>query len=408
MSGIIGMRSTIAAERIVTLLTWNHFVPGYNEELQRQVEEWGKINGVKVRVDFLSLPDLTTRLAAEAEAQKGHDVVMVWNFSPALYKDNLATLDDLAVELGDLYGPWNEGGKYLCFIEDHWYAIPWTYQSLLGNINVQYWHQIGLEPEQVANFTWDDLLNAAKKLYEIGHPIGFAINDTFDANGGLFPILWSFGAKVVDEEGNIAINSPETRAAIKFVMELAKYMPQEVFAWDDAGNNKFMLSGYGSWTPNPPSIWAVAKIKGLPIADSLDHVPMPAGPAGQYRVGDFINLGVWKFSPNVDLAKDLIRFLLRPDNIVKQVEASWGYNTPSLRAYEEISYWMVNKPLRYYFPPKEMVRPSGWPAPPGPEIQIAYNTHIVPIMFAKAVTGDATIDEAIQWAEKQLRDIYRK
>lgn len=395
-------------KKLVTMLTWSHFVPGYNAELQREVEQWGAIKGVDVRVDFLSLTDITTRLAAEVQAQKGHDVVMTWNFTPALYKDNLVPLDGLAAELQNQYGDFDEGGKYLCLLDGHWMAIPWTYQSLLANINTQYWGQIGYTADQVGKLTWNQFLDAAQKLDAIGHPVGFALSDTFDANGGLYPILWDFGAKVVDENGNITINSDKTRAAIEYVMKLAKYMPSEIFAWDGGGNNKFMLSGTGSWTPNPPSIRPVAVRDKLPVADFLDHVPLPSGPAGHYRVADYINLGIWKFSPNVDLAKDLIRFLLRPDNIVKQVEASQGYNCPTLKAYDGISYWMAHPSLRYYFPPVEDVRPSGWPAPPGPGIQTAYNLYVVSTMFAKAVTGRATVDEAMQWAEQQLKDIYGK
>jgi len=369
-------------------------------------EEWGRINGVSVRVDFLSLPDLATRLPAEVEAQSGHDIVLLFNYNVSLFKEHLAPVDDLANELGILYGPWDEGAKYLCYLDGHWLAIPWSSQSLVANINKEHWNAIGLSTADLIDFTWEDLLEVAPKLAETGHPIGFAIKDTFDANGGLFPVLWSFGARVIDENGNVTVNSPETKAAIEYVIKLSQYMPPEVFAWDDAGNNRFILSGIGSWTVNPPSIWAVAVRDQLPIAELIDHVPLPSGPEGRFRVADYNNFGIWKFSKNIDLAKDLLRFLLRPDNVSKQVEASWGYNQATLRAYDEISYWMSHEPLRYYLPAMEELRPTGWPAPPGPEWPMAYNLHIVPLMFAKAVMGEMTPEEAMEWAEEQLLQIY--
>jgi multiple sugar transport system substrate-binding protein len=397
-----GIGGALATGRELTILTWNHFVPGFNQEFVRQVEEWGRINGVSVRVDFLSLPDLAARLPAEVEAKAGHDIVLLFNYNVALFKEHLVPLDDLANELDTLYGPWAEGAKFLAFLDGHWWAIPWCFQSLVATINKEAWKAIGVSVDDLVNFTWEDLLRVAPKLAEIGHPIGFAIKDTFDANGGLFPILWSFGARVVDENGYVTVVSPETRAAIEYVMKLAKYMPPDVFAWDDAGNNRFMLSGVGSWTPNPPSIWAVAVRDKLPIADSIDHAPLPSGPYGRFRVADYNSFGIWQFSPNIDLAKDLLRWLMRPDNVVKQVEASWGYNEPTLKAYNEISYWISHAPLRYYHPPVEELRPTGWPAPPGPQWAMAYNLHIVPLMFAKAVTGELTPDEAMQWAEAEL------
>lgn len=405
VSLICGFELVWATQPEVTVLVWSHFVPGFKEEFVRQVTEWGRIKGVSVQVDFLSLPDLATRLSAEAEAQSGHDIVMLFNYQVALFKEQLVPLDDLATELETLYGSWTEGAKFLCFLDGQWRAIPWCFQSLVANINKDHWAAIGLSPEDLIDFTWDDLLDVAPKLAARGTPIGFALRDTFDANGGLFPILWSFGAKVVDENGYVTVVSPETKAAIEYVMKLAKYMPPEAFAWDDAGNNRAMLAGTLSWTPNPPSIWASAVINNLPIAKSLDHVPMPSGPQGRFRVADYNSFGIWKFSKNVDLAKDLIRFLMRPDNVSKQVEASWGYNQPTLRVYDEISYWMLRDPLRYYHPAVEELRPSGWPAPPGPEWATAYNLNIVPLMFAKAVTGEMTPDEAMLWAEARLLEI---
>lgn len=395
-----------AATREVTVLSWNHFVPGFNEEFTRQVQEWARINGVSARVDFLSLPDLATRLPAEVEGRSGHDIVMLFNYQVALFKNHLVPLDDLAEELESLYGEWDAGGEYLCQLDEHWRAIPWTSQSLVANINTDHWRAIGFSPADLVDFTWQDLLEVAPKLAEIGHPIGFAIKDTFDANGGLFPILWSFGARVIDENGNVTVNSPEMKAAIEYVIKLSQYMPPEVFAWDDAGNNRFILSGIGSWTPNPPSIWAGAARDRLPIAELIDHVPLPSGPEGRFRVADYNSFGIWEFSENVELAKDLLYFLFRPDNVGKQVEASWGYNQFLLRAYNEISYWKSHEPLRYYLPAVEELRPTGWPAPPGPEWPMAYNLHIVPLMFAKAVTGEMTPEEAMEWAEEQLLQIY--
>lgn len=391
---------------LVTLLTWSHFVPTYNPELERQVAEWAKLRGVDARVDYLSLPDITSKLAAEAEAKAGHDIVLMWNFLPALYKESLVELDDIATKLEEKYGPWLEGAKYLNFLDGHWRAIPWSYQSLLANINVKHWRQIGLEPDDVAKLSWDDLLEKAKELHKLGHPVGLVIAETFDAYGSLYSLLWSFGARAVDEKGNVVIDSPETRAALEYAKELFQYMPREMLGWDDAGNNRFLLSGVGSWTPNPPSIWAVAKLKKLPIAEEFDHVPMPAGPAGAFRVGDFNNLGIWKFSPNIDLAKDLILFLMEKENYSKQIIASMGYNQPTLEAFKDIPVWREEPKLRYYGSPVEEIRPSGWPSPPNPATQIAYNLLIIPTMFVKVVTGEASIPEAIKWAETQLKRIY--
>lgn len=395
-----------AQKKTVTMLQWSHFVPPFNPELQRQVEEWGKLRGVEARVDFIAHRDLPAKLAAEAEARTGHDIVQLRFFDGALLRANLVNVADLARDLEKTTGPWLDIAKYVGFVGGEWVGIPWYYYSTIATINTEYWAKIGLTSDQVAKLTWDEFLEAARKLQANNAPVGMAISETSDANDNAFSVLWSFGAAMADAKGNVTINSPETAAAIEYVKKLMKVMPPDVLAWDDASNNRFMLSGTGSWTPNAPSIWAVAKKDKMPIETKFDHVPMPAGPKGRFRNALPTSLGIWKFSPNVDLAKDLIRFLLAKENFAKQAEASWGYNKPLLAGNRTSQIWTQERALRYYEPPKETVHVSGYPAPASPGTQIALTLFILPNMFAKAVTGEMTTPKAIEWAERQLRRIY--
>ena len=49
----------------------------------------------------------------------------------------------------------------------------------------------------------------------------------------LIPTAWSWSTP-----GNIKINSDETRAALEYLKKLMAVNPPEVYAWDDAGNNR--------------------------------------------------------------------------------------------------------------------------------------------------------------------------
>lgn len=400
------VRGAAQAQQEVTLLTWSHFVPTYNPELQKLVAEWAQSRKVNARVDFLSLPDLMPKLAGEAEAKRGHDIILGFNFVPALYKENLVDLDDLAEDLGRRYGPWGESGKFHAFLDGHWKALPWYYQSLIADTNVDHWKAIGMSPDDVGKLTWEGFLQKAKELHKAGHPVALVTAETYDAYGSLYPLLWSMGGKAVDPKGNVVIKSAETKAALEYAKELFQYMPREMLGWDDGGNNRYLLSGVGSWTPNPPSIWLVARNRNLPIAEKIDHVPMPSGPAGQFRVSDHNSLAIWRFSRNIDLAKDLIKFLMEKPNYDRQIVAAGGYNQAPLRQFQGHSVWKTERPLRHYEPPVEQVRPAGWPAPPNPGSQISYNLLIVPLMFVKAVTNELSIPDAMAWAEKQLQRVY--
>jgi multiple sugar transport system substrate-binding protein len=394
--------------RSISMIHWSHFVPAYNPELERQVTEWSARRGATARVDFVAYRDIPAKLAAEAESRTGHDVVQLRVFDAALYRQHLVPLDDVAQEVERESGPWLPLARYLGFLDGRWYGVPWYYWSFPATINTEHWGAIGMGAANVAALDWNAFLEAAERLYRRGTPVGMAISQTFDANDALYPLLWSFGGRTVDEKGNVVIDSAETAAAIEYAKRLFRLMPRDVLGWDDAANNRFILAGVGSWTPNAPSIWAVAKLQNLPIAGKIDHVPMPRGPKGRFRSASTLALGVWKFSRNVELAKDLIRHLLSPANYARQVEASMGYNQPFLRKLGQHAYWRNEPVLRFYEPVREQLAVPGWPGPAGEGAQLVYTAFIVPLMFAKAVTGEMSTAEAIRWAARELQARYRR
>jgi multiple sugar transport system substrate-binding protein len=388
------------------MLHQSFFVPSLEPELTRQVAEWAKIRGVNARLDFMAGGQIPAKLASEAEAKTGHDIFWLRAVDSALYKNQLATLDDVAVAVEKDSGPWLEPARYLAEFDGHWYGVPWYYWSFPATINTKYWSQIRMGTDNVAALSWEGLGEAAVELQRIGHPVAFAISETPDSNDILYPLLWSFGGRTVDERGSVVLDSNETAQAVEFVKRLFTHMPREVLGWDDGSNNRYLLSGIGSWSNNPPSIWASARLNKLPIAEEFDHVPLPRGPKGRFRTCGSYTCGVWKFSQNIDLAKDLIRYLLRPENFRKQVEASMGYNQPLLKKFRDIPYWRQERTLRYYEPPKEQITMAGWPGPRGPGAVKTYTLSIIPIMFAKAATGQMPTAAAIKWAADQIRQQY--
>src|SRR3546814_5066522 len=58
---------------------------------------------------------------------------------------------------------------------------------------------------------YQQVLDCAKKLKANGHPMGMALgNAVGDGNGWTHTILWGFGGKMVDDDGQVVLDSPET------------------------------------------------------------------------------------------------------------------------------------------------------------------------------------------------------
>ena len=95
----------------------------------------------------------------------------------------------------------------------------------------------------------------------------------------------SYGAQLVDKDGNITANSEPVKTVLDWFKRLVPALPSEVFAWDNASNNKYLISGKGSLILNPPSAWAVAVRDAPKIAEQLWTFPPPKGPKGRIEAG---------------------------------------------------------------------------------------------------------------------------
>jgi multiple sugar transport system substrate-binding protein len=393
-----------AETREVKMISWNHYVPRADVVLREQAEAFSKAAGVKLTIDTIPHAHIAAKLIGEAQAGVGHDIILLRNVQTALHKNSLVVMDDLAEELAGKYGDWYDVGRLAEFLDGHWRAIPWFYISAGCTYRTDLFEQIGEAPPD----SYTDLLRSGRKLKKIGHPVGFGISQTGDSTRTLYPILWSFGAKYVEEDGKtVAINSPATEAAVEYVKQVySDCMTPEVLSWDDASNNRFMLSGKGSWTRNAISIYVAARRKNMPIADKFDHTIPPKGPERRLGMLSYQSMGVWKFSKNQDVAKDWMRFLFQPDNFNPWIEAAGGYSQPLLPAFDDHPIWRSDPKLKSLIGFAKYATIDCWPGPSTPESGQTFNTYIISNMFAKAVTGTPT-KQAITWAEGELQRIYK-
>jgi len=391
----------------LTILTWAHFIRSSDEFLKQVAQEFGKKHGITVRVDTISLNDISSKLAAEVQSGAGHDIVLLMNYSTALYKDHLVPLNDVIAKIEEIYGPYQPAGQEASKIGDTWYSIPCYYTPAPGVYRKDYFQQAGVKPPD----TFDDLLKAAEKLNKIDHPIGLPISHCGDSNDWLFQTMASFGAHAVDENGNVIIDSPETREVIEYVKKLYKYMPSDVLSWDGAGNNRWILSEVGSYIINSLSVVIAARNSFPEIFDNLGLVLSPKGPHGRYSTTSLYTYGVTKWSNAKDLAKEFLLFLFEKENFKGWVKASGGYDMPlfkDLTLFKDLKCWNDYPDIDVVFKVGDLYHLPLWPAPAGGEAQLTYDSYIIPDMFAYAVTGKMSTDEAIKWAENQLKRIWGK
>ena len=149
--------------------------------------------------------------------------------------------------------------------------------------------------------------------------------DSINNNGVVFT---AYGAQLVDEEGNITVKSDATRQALEYFQKLVRFLPESVWAWDNASNNKSLISGQTSLIQNPPSAYAVAKRDAPKIAEQLWTVHSPKGPEGRFDPSGYYYWAIWNFSQNKSAAKSLLAYLSTRESQEKLVTASVGFDLP--------------------------------------------------------------------------------
>jgi multiple sugar transport system substrate-binding protein len=392
-----------AQPREITLLSPTHFVAASDRKLRELAQRFTKDTKIRVTINHIANPQLPAKLAAEVQMQSGHDLIDLRMHLPIYHEHHLVDLTDVVVPLaernGGLYGFCAEAA----LVQGRWRAMPWHHRSFPGSYNKRYFDQVG----EKAPETWDNLLQAGRKLKAYGYPVGIAISQTYDATSTLSAIMWCYGAKTVEADGKtVAINSKETEAAIEYVRQLyTDAMEPEVLLWDDNSNNRLLLSGRGSWIHNPHSHYLLAKEKQMLIAEQIYFHLSPRGPAGRHTPTVVRSLGIWKFSKNIDAAKEFIKFHFSGENYSDFISASECFNAPVYKSMEDHPAWKTDAKYEAIKESGKFGHLYGWPAPGDEKSQQVTYAFVIPNMFAKAVTSAST-NEAIAWAEGEIRRIY--
>ncbi len=376
----------------------------YNEDSDKAVDKLGKEFAAKhaadFRADFIDQPEVAAKLTAEEQARNGHDMVDLQDNLPTIHKNFLAPLDDIVADITKQDGDFFPIARSSGYVDGHWVSLPWLGNAALSVYRADYFKQVEEQPAE----TWDDLLRAAAKLKNIGHPVGIPISQCEDANSILYPLLWSYGAAVADPQGRIAIDSPATQAALDYARKLFQQMEPSVLSWDDSGNNKYMLSGRGAWTINAPSIYLKARKDKMPFADSIAQSAPPAGVKGRFYYADIHGWGVFNFSPNVELAKQLLRSMYTQESQKLFLTLGQGYDMPVLSRFDVNPPYASDPQLRPLVGFMKNAHLASYPAAPDTRAEKAYQTYIIPNMFARAVQG-ASNKDAIDFAVKALSDV---
>lgn len=404
---------------------WDHWVPGANAITEQLTKEWAAKEKVDVQIDFIPSQgnkNLLT-IAAEAQAKSGHDILAFPTWTPAENAKLLEPVDDIMAPLIAQNGEVNDTVKYLARSDNKWIAVPATVGSQIkgpctridllkqhAGIDIKAMYPAG-GPPKADGWTTDAFLKAAEACHKAGVPFGIGLGTTSDSVDTAGAFAHAFGARLVDDKGKITVKSDEVRQWLDYYKRLTAFLPADVPAWDDASNNKWIVSGRGTMIMNPPSAWAVAVRDAPQIADQLWTHGFPAGPKGRYAPFLPYFWGIWNFSKNKSAAKSLLVHLSQASSAEKMVEGSKGYDIPAFSKLTTFKTWAETGPPKgtlYHYPNPhnhQVLSIAAAPAPPKIAVQI-YTQGVMTKMVARHFQGEA-MDKTLAWAESEVEGFMR-
>ncbi|WP_187830142.1 ABC transporter substrate-binding protein [Siccirubricoccus phaeus] len=409
---------------------WDHWVPGGNEALKQLCGQWGERNRVSVHLDFINTTgnQLQLTAAAQAQSRNGHDVISLSPWDVGAYADQLEPVDDVIQRLIGKYGPINPVAEFLAKHGGKWRGVPATsgtqnkpacvrYDLMEQHAGIDVRAMWPAEPKKgptADNWTWDTFLTAAEKCHAAGVPFGLPMGQFTDAVDWVGALYLSYGAAVTDADGKPTVRgNAKLKTVIEYAVRLSKFLPNDVWAWDDASNNRALISGRSALVFNPPSAWAVAKRDAPAVAEKCWTIPMPRGPEGRFLAYLPWTSGIWSFGRNKAAAKAMLEFLTERDSAELTTNTSGGYDIPPFASMSDFKVWATegppvgtnfNYPLKPHHEAKASIAFSPAPAELASQMYIqALNTKVI----ARVAQGGETVDQAMGWLEREINNMRR-
>jgi multiple sugar transport system substrate-binding protein len=390
------------------VLRWKRFVQGDEDLWTRNTERFTKATGIPVRVDNESWEDVRPKAAAAANLGSGPDVIVGFFDDPHQYPDKLVDLSDLANYLGAKYGGWYETCVRYGTKDGRWIGLP------LGSAGIALVYRES--QVKAAGFArvpsdTDGFLKLCQALHAKGTPPGFALgNAVGDGNAWAHWLIWSHGGKLVDERNNVVIHAPETVRALEYARALSRTFVPGTLSWLDPDNNTAFLDGRISLTANGISIYYAAKNDPqlAALAADIQHASLPIGPVGRPTELSLLTQAmVFRYTKFPQAAKAYLRFMWEREQYEPWQQASIGYITQPLKAYETSPVWTADPRHAPFRNATSAMLYHGHAGRLGYASAAAMSDYIIVNMVADVVSGARTPGEAAERARRRAERYYK-
>lgn len=194
------------------------------------------------------------------------------------------------------------------------YGVP-TLMGMSSTIYVkQVWDAIGVKPDDYPT-TFDEVREFAPRLKEAGYYVTqYDAAPTMTLNGSFYPLLWSSGGRVLNEDATEAtINSPAGLEALEFVKWLVdnEYTPKAALTADLPVETSPIAQGKVAMLFSR----SVASLTLYGLTDDQLYVGAPTANTESTSYGNVGGYALSADSADNEAAKEWIQFITSPENL---------------------------------------------------------------------------------------------
>ena len=250
--------------------------------------------------------------------------------------------------------------------------------------------------------TWEEYREMAKAQTDPENGMyGISVSATTGQLGGVFDyVLWSMGGAWADEDWNVTIDSPETRAALEHLKEIQKYADPSILSWGTEESIKAFLDGNAAVCETWPTLGLVqaaddeAQSK---VAGKWALSTIPYGKTGTTLLSAW-DLSIPSSSKNQELAWEWVKMYTSAE---KQNEFYEKYGILSPRK----AFWEQDGIKGTYM---DTVREAldtanlWWRIPASTEVDTMLNT-----VVSEYMSGQIELEEAVKKMDKGIEDALK-
>jgi multiple sugar transport system substrate-binding protein len=359
-----------------------------------------------IKVKFKEMPTDTgtshdqyvTMLSAQSSEIDVMDVDVIWpaEFAQAGYLQDLDRfIQRDNIDMSQYIPGAVEAGNYN--------GKQWAMPKFIDAGLLYYRKDIVKEPPK----TWDELIEVAKKQKgKKGTKSGFVMQAA-QYEGlvcNFIEFAGAYGGRILDDKGNVVINSPGTVKGLEKMIEVVKSgaVPGNILAIKEPETHTMYKEGESVLARNWPYMFSILQNPDeSKVVDQVGVAPLPKGDkASTAALGGWM-MGINKYSKNKEAAWEFVKFVTGPEG--QKISALYSHSPTYLPTYDDPEVQKAN-PL---YADENFVKgvSAAIPRPVSPEYPKI--SEIIQVEVSNALSGKVSAKEAVKNKEQQLKDVVK-